>query len=94
MVWTQLSVDSLQLSAVQYVVSEQLTGVPATQAPKPLQVSFPLHQRLSRQKVPNGLNVFVGHGALLPVQFSGMSQTPAEALHSTEDDLNESVGQL
>ena len=48
----------------------------------------------SLQDVPSGWNALAGQVALLPVQFSATSHTPADARHTVLDDTKTSAGQL
>ena len=81
--------EPVQFSATSHAPAEDLHSVAAGlnvfagHEAVPIQVAlFSQVPALRLQTVPTGMNTSVGHVALAPVQFSGVSHTPADALHS------------
>src|ERR1041385_345554 len=79
-------------SVMQTLLLLQTGGVPGWQIPEP-QTSSPLHLVVSAQEVPSGCLASAEQSALVPVQKSSTSQTPAAPLQSWELGANWSAGQ-
>jgi hypothetical protein len=73
--------------------SLQLGDGPPTHVP-PLQVSFVVQALPSLQAVPFGLTLSAGQAALVPVQFSVTSHSPAASRHAVVEGAKLSGGQL
>jgi hypothetical protein len=69
-------------------------GVPLLWQTPFWQASVPSQNKPSSQFVPFGLNAFGGQLALLPVQCSATSHTPAAARHTVLDGLKPSGGHV